>query len=61
MVKHTLKKKKYNCLGDVKKEIVDRGIEKVQEFDGCVLTTDKNRYTMVDSIVYVNGVAHGNN
>jgi len=58
---HKLKKKRYACLNDVKKEIEDSGVEKVKEFIGSSLTTDKNYYTMCDSVVYVNGVAHGNN
>ena len=58
---HKLKRKRYSCLGDVKKEIESSNKEKVKEFVGYSLTTDKNRYTMIDSIVYVNGVAHGNN
>jgi hypothetical protein len=56
---HKLKRKRYNSLVDVKREIQEKGKEVIKVFDGCVLTTNKNRYTMIDSIVYVNGVAHG--
>jgi hypothetical protein len=56
---YKLKKKRYNCLGDVRTEIESSGKEKVKEFIGHTLTTDTNTYTMFDSIVYVNGVAHG--
>ena len=59
MKNHKLKKKRYNALGDVKAEIQSSGVEKIKEFWGHTLTTDRNKYTMVDSTVYVNGVPHG--
>jgi len=59
MKNHKLKKKRYNALGDVKKEIQSLGVEQIKEFSGHTLTTDRNKYTMVDSTVYVNGVPHG--
>jgi hypothetical protein len=59
MKNHKLKKKRYNALGDVKAEIQSLGVEQIKEFSGDTLTTDQNKYTMVDSTVYVNGVPHG--
>lgn len=56
---HKLKKKRYADLCSVKREIESSGAEKVTSFLGHTLITNKNRYTMVDSIVYVNGEAHG--
>lgn len=56
---HKLKKKRYNSLIDVMVEIDKEGVEKIVEFVGHTLTTDQNKYTMVDSTVYVNGVPHG--
>ena len=56
---HTLKKKRYADLTTVAREIESSGVEKVKSFSGHTITTNKNRYTMIDSIVYVNGEAHG--
>lgn len=50
---HTLKKKKYNSLGDVKKEIEDGGIEKVAEFSGSMIATNVRTYCLYDGIVIV--------
>lgn len=56
---HKLKKKRYNQLQDVKREIEVAGIEKVKEFNGWRLTTQSNSYTIIDSTVYINGEPHG--
>lgn len=56
---HKLKRKRYNSLVELKKEIQDKGKEKVLDFNGYSLVTNKNKYTMVDSMIYVNGVLHG--
>lgn len=50
-------KKKYDSLYDLRKDIENIGEEKVIEYSGWYLTTNKNRYTIVDSVVYVNGIA----
>ena len=56
---HKIQKKRYADLRTFAREIVDSGVEKINSFDGCTIRTNKNRYTMVDSTIYVNGEAHG--
>ena len=51
IVFHTLKKKSYNSLGDVKKEIEDGGIEKVAEFSGSMIATNVRTYCLYDNKV----------
>lgn len=56
---HKLKRKRYSCLTEVRNEIANAKVEKVKEFNGYELTTNKKKYTMYDSVVYVNGEPHG--
>jgi hypothetical protein len=49
--------KKCNSLCDLRDEIKKKGKEKIIEFVGHTLTTDKNIYTLYDNVVYINGVA----
>lgn len=46
---HVIKKKSYNTLGDLKKEIEDAGVEKVKEFLGFQLTTNARVYSLFDN------------
>ena len=58
---HQIRRKRYNDLKSLSDEIKSAKIEKVESFDGWKIVTNKNVYTLFDSIVYKNGVAHGTN
>lgn len=58
---HRIRKKTYNDLCSLKNEIEASKVEKVIEFAGHTLVTDKNHYTLFDSVVYKNGEPHGTN
>lgn len=49
--KHVLKKKSYGSLSDVKNEIEASGVEKVIEFSGYALETNKGTYGLYDGDV----------
>jgi hypothetical protein len=50
---HILKRKTYDSLNTLKVEIENEGVEKIVEFNGFRLVTNKNVYGIVDSIVYI--------
>lgn len=48
---HTLRKKSYNSLSEVRREILEKGIEKVLDFNGYELTTNRGVYGLADGEV----------
>lgn len=58
---HHIRKKRYNDLKTLCDEINSAKVEKVESFNGWKIVTNKNVYTLYDSIVYKNGEAHGTN
>lgn len=48
---HLLRKKAYNSLTELKNEIVAKGIEKIVEFDGWRLKTNRGTYGLFDGTV----------
>lgn len=48
---HKLKKGRYNTLNEVRKEILDSGIEKVVYFNGYELKTNRGKYGLYNGEV----------
>lgn len=51
--RHEFQKPSYPCLKSVYKEILEKGVEKVVEFNGYEIITDRAKYGLYDGQVTV--------
>ena len=58
---HRIRKKSYGSLSELRNEIQRDNVEKVKDFCGHSLLTNRHTYSMVDGQIYVDGVLNGTN